>query len=346
MVYFCTMSLERNSNAFLSRIVEILRGNPRTRFVFPNSPHFQQYYTKEFFDAIDPISGEQLLASLHDYIARIQNPTVEVHQTTDFPAVVQTRKGRIQVSTSGAATIARDHLLDPDLDKLRRTILITSIDQLLASFFGKNQFREVHFGSNRIKRNKMLESIIGNLTTLQEGDSFIIKAKDRTVEVKILPLPKAENFPQPTFCLIGPSGIDFKGTLDNARKSSKRVLFEMKRNQLELGLAYLSKYDPSSIIISGVSLTHEYSISENYQTRTTDKLPPVKKGNLELLIHAREGNVDSLVGSIKRSSKSKDIVGVFGVDVVQTGNTLRENNLSLIEQILPIPCYPVQLKVR
>lgn len=316
-----------------------------TEFVFPNSPHFQQYYTPEFFRAIDHELAPRLQATVEDYLNRVGSPIVEIHQSTDHSAKLASDRGEIHISTSSAATIARDRLFDPDIQMLRRTVLVTSIDQILAAYYGKDMFLDSDFNGQKFQRDGQLTTILDNLANLREGDSFQLIAKDREVEVRVLPLPSDESFPIPKLCLIGPSESDFTKTMISAPKSSKRVLFEMKRNQLELGLAYLAKYNPSRVITSGVSPSG-YLISEMDQTRYSDELPPVEKGKLEFLVHAREGNADGFVRTTKNNlRREKDVTGVFGVDVVQTGTSLRQNRLKALEPILPIPCYPVMLKV-
>lgn len=314
-------------------------------FVLPNSVHFQPYYTSEFYQALDPQLASSLQAAADEYFERVRSPIFEIHQSTDHAQKLASERGEIHISTSSAATIARDRLFDPDIQKLRRSVLVTSIDQILAAYYAKEWFLASEFVEQRFPRDGQLSTILDNLRALREGDTFHLIAKDREVEVRILPLPSDESFSLPWLCLIGPSESDFNRTIVSAQKSSKRVLLEMKRNHDELGSAYLAKYNPSRVITTGVSPSG-YLVFENDQTRYTDELPPVEKGNLEFLVHAREGNVDELIRSAKNNlRKEKNVAGVFGIDVVQTGKSIRDNKLKVVEQVLPIPCYPVALKV-
>ncbi len=343
------MSAE-NLPGILIKAKELLFGPEKPRgpqeYVFPNSSHFQQFYTPEFFEALDFQNANLLQVTLRNYLDRVQSPIIEIHQSTDSAASIDITKGKILISTSGVATIARDRVLDQDMSRLRRTILITSIDQLLASYFGKDFFQRMQFNEQTIERNGNLSSIWDNLASLAEGDRFKIIAKDRQIEVQILPLPKDENFPLPEFFIIGPKETDFQKTINQARSSSKRVIFEVKRTQLELCLAYLEKFNPTRTVITGAT-SSGYLISEpNQETKYSKELPRIVKRGLEFLIHAREGNVDGFVRSLKDNlNREKDAAGVFGIDVVQTGTALRDNKLKSIEPVLPIPCYPVQLKV-
>src|SRR3989344_8786150 len=121
-----------------------LRGVERPgaiEIVLPGSPHFKQYYTPEFFAAL-PIGEPAVVEFMtNDLIERVESPVLDVHRTTNMPATDM--KGQYRVSVERAETIARDYLREllntirtPEV-RARQTLLVTSIDLLLSSYFGK-----------------------------------------------------------------------------------------------------------------------------------------------------------------------------------------------------------------
>lgn len=327
------------SNGFFTGILERIRGveqlkSPRWVIV-PNSPHFQQYYTEAFFEALDA----QIAIDLRRYFL----------QSTDHAATVPNRGKEINISTSGAATIVRDHLLGPDLERLRRTVLVSGIDQLLSAFYAKDVFQGIEIGGQRFNRDGHLATIMQPLEELKEGDSFRLIARDRKVKVSLLPLPKDEGFQNPEFFLIAPQETKINNAQDlmnQARRSGERVLVEVKKNQFELGLAYLSKFNPDGFFISGITPSGYIRLGEDHHPEYKESLPRPQKGQLQMLIRAREGNVDGLVRATRDNLKrERNVVEVLGIDVVQTGISLRDNKLKRFEPVLPIPVNPVQMRV-
>lgn len=340
---------------FLARARERLFGaekhNSTLQIVLPSSPHFQQYYTEEFYRALYPKAPDLVQALADEYMGRILSPRFAIHRTTNEP--VRDLRGEIEISTSsGASTIARTRLLSlinpskiPE-SKARMTILVTSLDLLLASYFAKNTFLAIDFNRVHYPKDGKLETIRDRLVNISEGGNFRILTKGRNVDVTILPMPSKEDFDAPRFFLIGPQETNFEEVIKQATRTGKAVVFEAKKNQLELGLAFLTKFNPSRRIVTEEESSTGYEIYERDERYHSDHLPKPSKGNLDFIIYAQEGNVDEDVRSAHNSlRRTKGVVGVFGIDVVQTGASLRRNRLKTIEEILPIPCYPVQLRV-
>jgi hypothetical protein len=337
--------------------IDRLRGVERPggpiEIVLPGSPHFKQYYTPEFFAAL-PIGDPAVVQFMtEDLIQRVESPVLDVHRTTNEPAT--DIRGQYRVSVERAETIARDYLREllstirTSEVKAGQTLLVTSIDLLLSSYFGKGDFRAVAFGDQQIPKDGKLKTIEDKLAALSRGDNFKIINGRRSINVTLLPIPEAtDHFKHPRFCLIGPKeeGVDkFEQGLEKVRKSNKRVVFEVKRNQLELSTAFLMEYGPDRMVVTEQG-TEDYKIWDGKQWTYSDILPDQKRGNLEFMVSIRGGNVDGYIRRERNSlRKEKDKAGVFGIDVVQTGGSLRQNGLVEIRQVLPIPCYPVLLRV-
>ncbi len=324
------------------------------RLTLPSSPHFKQYYTDPFFEALYPQDPQAVRFLTEDLVQRVESPVLDIHKTSNEPATDIKRE--FEVATERAETIARDYLLDLlDPSKTpsavaRRTLLVTSIDLLLASYFGKGDFKGIVFYGQTFNKDGRLQTIEEQLASLAEGDTFRILAQKRNIDVTILPMPQeGEHFQSPRFCLIGPreSGETDEGfvrILEQSIKNGKRIVFEAKRNQLELTTASLQEYNPSRIIVTEEG-TGDYRVFEKGRWKPTDSVPKQKKESLEFWISVRAGNVDGYVRRRKNSLKTeKDKADIFGLDVVQTGGSLRQNNLVEIRQILPGPCSAVLLK--
>jgi len=319
---------------------------PARRVLMPNSPHFRQYYT-----AISPEHGEDLMVAIKDYLARVHSPDIEVHQSTDHAAVLKTQDDEALILTASPATIVNDNLLAANLLEVRQTAFVSSLDLLLNAYFAKKRFLSIEAGENRADKKSQFDLVQETITPLDEGASFTVKLDDRQLMVKLLPFPDHPKFQTPQLFLIGPreSATDSQepqSLIDKARASAKRIVVMVKGNQRELARAFLLKFNPEKIIMNGVTSDGPIVWEKGRESRIINEIGPVQRGDLELLLEVQDGNVDGSVRDAKNDPNlSPYILEVLGVDVVQTRSSIYKYNLRCMMPVLPIPCYPLLIRV-
>lgn len=315
-------------------------------YIVPRSSHFLQYYDDELFKAIHNPVGINLRSKFDSILQQLQRIGKNAYVGGDSISVIKTSQGNVHILTSKAATIAHEFLLESDLKRLKQRVFVTSVDYLLTSYFTHSVFGPILFKGKHIAKKLSLKQLSRVLLALKPGISFEIRSNSRGFNVKVLPLPKHENFFKPYLCLIGPEESDFVRASRTIGKDRKWIVIETKRNLLYLTIAYLLDMGLGKIAVKGMA-PMAYMIFERDGTISyMGNLAKFKGDDLAFLVQAREGNVDGFTrDDADKFIGDNQIIGVFGLDIVQTGKSLRENRLKIFEKILPMPLYPVQVRL-
>lgn len=344
---------QRNFTARLWDVLHVPRveneNNPAI-YIIPSSPHVLSYYGLDFYRSLSRPHAAALETGVGKLVDSLTSHNVEDHAVSSAPINVN----GIQVITKGATTIARKCVIDllypgyqEARERAKRTALVTTLDQFLAGYFAIDQLKSLRF--NGISLSKYLPLIQVNelLSQLKEGSKFQMEAEgNKLAEITILPLPPENGFKNPRFCLIGPEEVDFKRLLEQSRGTRQSVIIQAKKNQLELGLAYLKQYNPKRIVVAAQEGSREFKVyREGYQTHFTSRVPDSEYG-LDFWVIGQDGDVDGIVRETQNSRrKMRNVAGCVGIDVVQTGRGMKENRLREMTQILPIPCHAVKITV-
>ncbi len=318
-------------------------GNANTRYILPGKSN---YHAHTFLSALRSPDAQKSEHLAYQQLKSANDLDADADSKIHLPSQISTSNGNITIETKNAKVIGRRtllELLDPITPNKKRenTVLISTLDQVLSSYFFTDVFSGIDFQGVSYKTDGLFRTINKRAATLKSWDNLTLLAKKRKVKVRILPFPNTEDFPVPQYSLIVPEEADLAGMLQESQNSKKTIKVLVDNMHVPLAVSYLKQFNPARIVVS--SFGRGFEVLEREKARFTfDKPSPVK--GLDFSIDDPLSYAIDYVRSDYEARHINNDAGVLGFDVVPANYRNDYYKLKVEEVILPA-CFPVRIQL-